>query len=162
MGRLNMDLEVFVADIRKYGPVYDLPIALGILCATGQLARDDLRNYVVFGELSLDGEIRRVNGVLPVAIQAKNTGLGGIILPKENGNEAALVRELDVYPYSHLRDLVESLNGYSDFKPFVNGDNHEDWLSAPNDLDMNEVKGQELAKRALGMKVDEDEERKGS
>jgi magnesium chelatase family protein len=145
----RITINLAPADIRKYGPVYDLPIALGILCATGQLARDDLRNYVVFGELSLDGEIRRVNGVLPVAIQAKNTGLGGIILPKENGNEAALVRELDVYPYSHLRDLVESLNGYSDFKPFVNGNNHEDWLSAPNDLDMNEVKGQELAKRAL-------------
>lgn len=137
------------ADIRKYGPVYDLPIALGILSATGQLNRDDLRDYVVFGELSLDGQLRRVNGVLPVAIQAKRDGLKGVIIPSDNGNEASLVKELDVYPFIDLKALVESLNGYADLTPYVGENMIDDWLNAPMELDMNEVKGQELAKRAL-------------
>jgi magnesium chelatase family protein len=137
------------ADIRKYGPVYDLPIAIGILNATGQISRDDLPQYVVFGELSLDGKLRRVNGVLPVAIHAKKENLKGFILPKENGKEASLVKELDVYPFQDLRELVEALNGYSDFTPYKNGTSIENWLNVTHELDMNEVKGQELAKRAL-------------
>ena len=145
----RITINLAPADIRKYGPVYDLPIALGILSATGQLAKEDLSQYVAFGELSLDGQIRRVNGVLSVAIQAKKDGSSGFILPKENGTEAALVQNLDVYPFSNLRDLVESLNGYAEFKPFKGDLNGSLLLDPPYDMDMNEVKGQELAKRAL-------------
>jgi magnesium chelatase family protein len=137
------------ADIRKYGPVYDLPIAIAILCATGQLVKEDMNDYAIFGELSLDGKIKRVNGVLPVAIQVKKDGLKGLILPQENGNEAALVQDLQIFVFTDLRDLVESLNGYSDFLPFISSNDETTWFNPTLELDMNEVKGQELAKRAL-------------
>ncbi|MDR0418774.1 MAG: magnesium chelatase, partial [Prevotellaceae bacterium] len=85
------------ADIRKEGSAYDLPLAVGILAASGQVKVDDVVNYVIMGELSLDGGLQPIKGALPIAIQAREEGFKGIILPKQNASEAAVVNNLEVY-----------------------------------------------------------------
>ena len=99
------------ADIRKEGTGFDLPIALGILAAEGLVERDRLRDFLVTGELSLDGRVKGVQGVLPSAFMARAQKLGGLIVPAENAGEAALVQGLEVIPVGFLSDLVDFLNG---------------------------------------------------
>ena len=94
------------ADIRKEGSAYDLTLAIGILAATEQIKFDKVGQYLIMGELSLDGSLQPLKGVLPIAIEARKHGLKGIILPKQNGREAAIVDELDVYG-------VESIKAYA-------------------------------------------------
>ena len=99
------------ADIRKEGSAYDLPIAIGILLATSQLNFTSIDQYLVMGELSLDGSIKAIKGVLPMAIKAKEMGLKGVIIPKENQDEAQFISELDVIAVSHLSELISMING---------------------------------------------------
>ena len=97
------------ADVKKEGSAFDLPICLGILAANEQLPADDLGRYLIIGELSLDGALQPVRGALPIAIHAKEEGFRGILLPRQNINEAAVVEGLDVYGFEHLREVIAFL-----------------------------------------------------
>ena len=138
------------ADIRKEGSSYDLPIALGILCASGQIEDDGrLEELAVLGELSLDGNLRPIKGVLPVAMQLKKEGYKGILLPDENAEEAAMVEGLKVYPAETLANAVEFLNGEMDIEPYVVDIESVFARSRHSELDFSDVKGQEHGKRAM-------------
>lgn len=138
------------ADLRKEGPVFDLPIAVGVLAATGQIKLQEAAPYLYLGELSLDGTIRPINGVLAAALVAKENGLDKMIVPKTNAGEAALVKELAVYPMANLTELVNVLTGQKIITPYQV--HPEELLKQPQSsesIDFAEVKGQEFAKRAL-------------
>ncbi len=137
------------ADIKKEGPALDLPIAVGILVADNQLHEFSLRNCTIIGELSLNGSIRPVNGVLSIALMAKNNGIDNIIVPKENAEEAGIVDGINIYPVSNLRQVVRFLKREIDIQPF--SVNKENLLSSIDiySVDFADVKGQQHAKRAL-------------
>ena len=105
------------ADIRKEGSTFDLPIALGILAASEQLNQNKLEQFIILGELSLDGRIQAMKGILPIAIQAKKDGFKGIIVPKENAEEAAIVHEIEVYGVETLNEVIDFLNGTNELTP---------------------------------------------
>jgi magnesium chelatase family protein len=137
------------ADIKKEGTGFDLPIALGILAATGVLPQDGLTEYLILGELSLDGRIKPVRGSLPVALLARNSGFRGMILPKENAGEAAVVDGIEVLPVPTLGELVDFLNGLRPIQP-ESVDIETIFQEAHADeIDFCDVKGQEHVKRAL-------------
>jgi len=135
------------ADIRKEGASFDLPIAMGILAATEQIEIERLMEFLVVGELALDGNIRRINGVLPVASMMKNLGYNKILLPKENANEAALVSGIEIFPAENLREAVSILRAEELFRPYQPSDDGK--FKPEYSVDFSEVKGQEAAKRAL-------------
>ncbi|MEW6274537.1 MAG: YifB family Mg chelatase-like AAA ATPase [Bacillota bacterium] len=147
LGRITVNLAP--ADIRKEGPLYDLPIAAGILAATGQIDADALKRYVLIGELSLNGTLRRVTGVLPNVLAAKEQGFPEIIVPLENAREAALVQGAKIYPVDSLGQLKNFLRGEENIAPCQV--NIDDLMKAApeEELDMADVKGQAAAKRAL-------------
>jgi len=137
------------ADKRKEGSAFDLPIALGILTATGQINGNNFENYAFLGELSLDGGIKPVKGVLPMVISAREDGIENIVLAVENADEAAVVKGINIYPAANIIDVVNHLNGESeierhevDIDSFFN-------KSLDYDVDFADVKGQENVKRAL-------------
>ncbi|MEE9402449.1 MAG: YifB family Mg chelatase-like AAA ATPase [Desulfobacteria bacterium] len=137
------------ADIKKEGTGFDLPIALGILAATGVLPQDGLTEYLILGELSLDGRIKPVRGSLPVALLARNSGFRGMILPKENAGEAAVVDGIEVLPVPTLGELVDFLNGLRPIQP-ESVDIETIFQEAhAGEIDFCDVKGQEHVKRAL-------------
>ncbi len=138
------------ADIRKEGSAYDLPIALGIIEASGQASFPDFDRYVIMGELALDGLLRPIKGVLPIAIEARRQGMKGFILPKENAAEASIVNNLDVIGVQTLAEAVEFLTGNRAIEPLVT-DTRELFFSQQNDYDADfaNVQGQENIKRAL-------------
>ena len=105
------------ADIRKEGSAYDLPLAMGILAASGRLPRNKLDQYIMMGELSLDGNLQRVKGALPMAINAKEDGFKGIILPKQNANEAGVISGVEVYGMDDIRQVVSFLEGQIHARP---------------------------------------------
>lgn len=139
------------ADIKKEGPSYDLPIAVGYLLASGQI-KFNSHGKLLLGELSLDGSLRRVSGVLPIAIMAKNKGFEELIVPKENVDEAAIVRGLKVIGVEKLTDLVPYLEDKSYIEP-ARGIDFEEYsrvaADVGDDLDISHIKGQEIAKRVL-------------
>ncbi|MFH1676816.1 MAG: YifB family Mg chelatase-like AAA ATPase, partial [bacterium] len=135
-------------DVRKAGAMYDLPIALGILAATGQISVDELNGLHVIGELALDGMVRSVPGVLPSAILASKDEREGFVIPFTNRYEASLVSEINVYPVTHLRDIIDHLGGFSSISPFKNGQQKMEYLDDDTGVDFSEVRGQETAKRA--------------
>ncbi len=138
------------ADIRKEGSAFDLPIAVGIIAATGQLQSSLLNQFILLGELSLDGVLRPIRGSLVVSIEAKAQGVKGVILPKENAPEAALVEGIDVFPMESLKEVVDFFSGeFQILRPFrVNlGKIFSDHQHYP--LDFSDVKGQETVKRSL-------------
>ena len=137
------------ADVRKEGSAFDLPISLGILSATGLIEQGLLRSYVILGELSLDGRIKPVKGALPSSICAKAAGLRGIILPKENAEEAAVVDGIDVLAVESLQETVEFLSGKRQIEPTVIDVDSIFTAAGSYDVDFQEVKGQEHVKRAL-------------
>ena len=106
------------ADVKKEGSAFDLPMALGILAATGLVSRNACDGHLVLGELSLDGLIRPVKGALPIAITAKEMGLKGLFVPSENATEAAVVGGINVYPVETLSQLVSALSGINGISPF--------------------------------------------
>jgi magnesium chelatase family protein len=138
------------ADIRKEGSAYDLPLAIGVLAASDQIKSDALEKYVLMGELSLDGGLQPIRGVLPIAIQARKEGFTGLILPKENANEAAVVNDLDVYGAENIKEVIDFFDEKGTLeKNYV--DTREIFYANINnyDLDFSDVKGQENVKRAL-------------
>ncbi len=148
--RQKVVINMAPADLRKAGSAYDLPIAIAMLACSGQILTDHLSEYVMMGEISLDGALQAVKGVLPMAIQARNEKFKGLIVPAENGREGALVNNLEVYGAKHLKEVIALLEGRGKIKPiFV--DTREEFAHAQTqyDLDFNDVKGQENVKRAL-------------
>lgn len=138
------------ADIRKEGASYDLPLAIAILAASGQIRADNLDKYLMMGELSLDGSLQPVKGVLPIAINARKEGFGGFILPRQNAREAAVVDKLKIYGVENLKDVISFLNGEIELQQTL-VDARSDFLSCSShsDIDFSDVKGQENVKRAL-------------
>jgi magnesium chelatase family protein len=138
------------ADIRKEGSSYDLPLALGILAADEKVNKSEIESYVLIGELSLDGTLQPVKGVLPIALKAKEEGFKGAIVPMKNSREAAVVGGLDVYGMENLGDVVDFFNVTRKFSP-VKVDLHEIFACEANkyDVDFSDVRGQENVKRAL-------------
>jgi magnesium chelatase family protein len=149
--RLQTVVNLAPADLRKEGAAYDLPIAIGFLAATRLIQCPDLEQYIIMGELSLDGTIRAIRGALPMAIQARQEKFKGIILPKENAREAAIVNNLEVYGASNLREVVDFLNGKKDAIEKVEVNTREEFFDQQNyyDVDFSDVKGQENIKRSL-------------
>lgn len=138
------------ANLRKEGSYYDLPIAIGILAASGQMSPANLGKYVMIGELSLDGSVMPVKGALPMALQARNDGFEGIILPGQNAREAGVVDKLNVFGVSSIVEVIDFLNGKRELTPekaaHLSGENR---YSGHPDLDFSDVKGQQSVKRAL-------------
>jgi len=138
------------ADLKKEGAAYDLPLAIGILSASGQIASPELDKYLIMGELSLDGGIKPIRGVLPIAIEARKAGFRGFILPAHNAREAAVVSNLDVIGVENFNQAVDFLTGRLVIEPTV-VDTRNEFFSNINDyeVDFLDVKGQENVKRAL-------------
>lgn len=138
------------ADIRKEGSAYDLPIAVCMAAATGVIPPEEAEKYVLMGELSLDGSLRPIKGALPIAIQARKEGFKGLILPKVNAREAAIVDKLDVYGIESLADALDFLEGNLTLQP-VRHDTREVFNDQQDDyaVDFNDVRGQENIKRAM-------------
>ncbi|MDR1273241.1 MAG: YifB family Mg chelatase-like AAA ATPase [Odoribacteraceae bacterium] len=137
------------ADVKKEGSSYDLPLAIGILAANEQLPADMLERYVFMGELSLDGSLQPVKGVLPIAINAKREGFKGILLPGQNANEASVVRDFEVYGFRHLSEVIAFLKKERAFSPVTFTPPALDDLQREHVLDFKDVKGQENVKRAM-------------
>ncbi|MBW3129591.1 YifB family Mg chelatase-like AAA ATPase [Hymenobacter profundi] len=150
MPRTKVVVNMAPADIRKEGSAYDLPIALGILHASQQLTTEQLGEYIIMGELALDGGLRPIRGVLPIAIQARKEGFKGIILPKENAQEAAIVNNLDVIPVETMQEAIDFFEGRQDIQP-VQMDTRHVFQHEANRYaaDFADVQGQENIKRAL-------------
>ena len=146
-GRTTINLAP--ADVKKEGPSFDLPIAIGMLAASEQIETDQLDNFVMVGELALNGGVRSVKGVLPIALRARETGKIGILVPPENAAEAAVVQGLSVIPIQNLREATSFLEGESKISP-TKVDIGVIFNHAQDDeIDFAEVKGQESVKRAL-------------
>ncbi len=138
------------ANTRKEGSYYDLPIAIGILAGSKQIKNPELDKYIIMGELSLDGNLRPIKGALPIAIQARKEKFKGIILPKINAKEAAIVNDVEVYGIENIKEAIGFLNGTLELKPTV-VDTREQFKDTNNiyEVDFADVKGQENIKRAL-------------
>lgn len=134
--------------LKKAGPSYDLPIALGILAGDGKLKLSAFENTMFTGELSLDGSIRRVDGILPMVMHAKAEGFTDFVVPFDNRNEAALVKGIDIIPVKTLKECCEYINGKYPISPYV-GEGMETDQYEENGLDFSDVRGQENVKRAL-------------
>ena len=145
----KITINLAPADIKKEGSAFDLPIAVGILAATGQVAREDFQEYVMLGELSLDGSLRPIRGALSMAISASQNGLKGIILPRENAEEAATACGVKVYPVEHLKQAVEFLENGNAIPPFEIDIEEVFNRALEYTIDFSDVKGQQHAKRAL-------------
>ncbi|MGY6561150.1 MAG: YifB family Mg chelatase-like AAA ATPase [Luteibaculaceae bacterium] len=138
------------ADIRKEGSAFDLPIALGILAASDQMKAEEISDYLIMGELSLDGGLQPMKGALPMAIKARELGFKGFILPEQNAKEAAIVNNLEVYGISNIRQAIDFLDGTLVLEPTEH--NTRETFEKHNsnyDVDFADVKGQENVKRAL-------------
>ncbi len=140
------------ADLRKEGPCFDLPISVGILAASDQVNPDLLGDYLFLGEVSLDGSLRPVAGVLPIAAAAQNMGITALVVPADNAQEAAVVKGLDVYGFENVSDVANFLNNPARHKPVELDETIEissDDATPVYNLDLKDVKGQAHARRAL-------------
>lgn len=151
MPRTKLVVNLAPADIRKTGTAFDLPIAIGTLGATEQIENlEKLSEYVIMGELSLDGEVRSIKGALPIAIQARKEGFKGLILPLANAREAAMVNNLNVYGVSHINEVIKFFANENSLQPTIVNTREEFAYAQSNfDIDFCDVKGQENIKRAL-------------
>ena len=146
----KITINMAPADMRKEGSAYDLSIAVGILAASGQIKSENIGNYIIMGELSLDGTLQPIKGVLPIAIQAKEEGFKGIILPKQNVKEAAILDELDVYGVESILEVIQFFDGELQLqKTSLDIGLEFEERSSSFPFDFAEVKGQESAKRAM-------------
>lgn len=146
---LRLTINLAPADLKKEGSAYDLPIAIGTLTISNQINPEAVGRFAMIGELALDGRIRRVSGVLPIALELKKRHVKTLIVPADNAGEAAVVEGIDVIPASHLREVVGFINGNLDIEPFqADVDAYFD-QSTEYGADFVDVKGQEAAKRAL-------------
>ena len=146
----KITINMAPADLRKEGSAYDLPIALGILAASKQIEAASIGEYIIMGEIALDGAIRPIKGALPIAIQALKDGFKGFILPQENAAEAAIVKGIEVYGITHLKEVMDFFEGKQSLTPLTI-DAHQ--LFTQQDkfaaLDFADVKGQEMIKRCM-------------
>lgn len=148
--RQKIVVNLAPADLRKEGSAYDLPIAAGLLGLDGTINSDLLNDYIIMGELSLDGKVNPIKGALPFTIKAKEEGFKGIILPAENADEASVVSGIDILPVNHVGELIAFLKEEQDIKPVVSLDfEHLALNSIDEDSDFADVRGQENIKRAL-------------
>ena len=151
MPRTKIVVNMAPADIKKSGSAFDLPIAIGVLGASDQLDNVDvLKDYVMMGELSLDGTIQPIKGALPIAIQARKEGYKGLIVPLQNAREAGMVNNLNVYGVKHINDVINFFKDEKTLQP-VDVNTREEFFNNQYefDFDFNDVKGQENIKRAL-------------
>ncbi|MFD1551072.1 magnesium chelatase [Putridiphycobacter roseus] len=146
----EITINMAPADIRKEGSAYDLTIAIGILAASGQISATTIKDYIIMGELSLDGGLRGIKGALPIAIRAKENKYKGVILPKQNAQEAAIVNGIEVIGVENLQDLVMHFNGESIIMPEVLKITDQQLKNQWDySVDFSDVKGQENVKRAM-------------
>ncbi len=144
----KITINMAPADIRKEGSSYDLPIAIAILAASEQISCENLDRFIIMGELSLDGSLNPIRGVLPIAIRAMQDGFKGLILPLANAREAAVVEEIEVYGVNNIMEVISLLNGTSSIKP-VEISKYEEESDDIYAFDFADVRGQENIKRAL-------------
>jgi magnesium chelatase family protein len=152
MPRTRIVVNLAPADIKKSGTAFDLPIAIGILAASEQFEnRETIEQYVIMGELSLDGSIRPIKGALPIAIQARKEGFKGLIVPTANAKEAGMVNNLNVYGVDHIKQVIEFFDsGEKSLQPILINTREEFFNSQYDfEIDFTDVKGQENIKRAL-------------
>ncbi|HRH50089.1 MAG TPA: YifB family Mg chelatase-like AAA ATPase [Panacibacter sp.] len=151
MPRTKLVINLAPADIKKSGSAFDLPIAIGVLGASEQIEEPErLSDYVIMGELSLDGSVQPIKGALPIAIQARKEGFKGLIVPKQNAREAGMVNNLFVYGVTHLNEVVEFFKNENSLQPVVVNTREEFFNSQYEfEVDFNDVKGQENIKRAM-------------
>ncbi len=146
----DLTINLAPAGLRKEGAGYDLPLAIGILAATGKVNADRLSQYMLVGELGLDGQLQPVRGALPISIKARAEKFKGLIVPKQNIREAAVVNNLDVYGMENLMQVVQFLNGTAEFEPTRINTRKEFYDHQANfELDFSDVRGQENVKRAM-------------
>ena len=147
----GITINLAPADLRKEGTSFDLPIAIGILAANEDMPKDLLDKYLLIGELALDGTLQPIRGALPIAIKARKEGYKGMILPRANAREAAVVNNLEIYGMETLGNVVRFLSGQSDAQP-LEYDTRKvfyEQQASGNDLDFADVKGQDSVKRAM-------------
>ena len=148
--RQQIVINMAPADIRKEGSAYDLPMAIGIMAASKSIQPKELEKFVIMGELSLDGGLQPIKGVLPIAIKAREEGFKGFILPKQNAREAAVVNNLLVYGVENITEVIDFFNEKSSPEPTI-VNTREEFFNNVNlsEIDFADVKGQENVKRAL-------------
>lgn len=146
----KITINMAPADLRKEGSAYDLTLAIGILAASEQISAENIEGFIILGELSLDGSLKPVRGALPIAIEARNKGFRGFVLPSVNAREAAMVEGLEVYGMDHLRDVAAFFNGTYQPEP-AKVDARAEFFAklGEYEFDFADVKGQENIKRAL-------------
>lgn len=148
--RHSLTINMAPADIKKEGASYDLPLAIGILAAEEEVKTEGLEKYLIMGELSLDGSLQPIQGVLPIALAARKAGFKGIILPEHNAREAAVVEQIEVYGLSNLQDVIRFLNGTQLYEPTrVNTAAEFSMHAFSADCDFSDVRGQENVRRAM-------------
>ena len=146
----NIIINMAPADIRKEGSAYDLPLAIGMLAAGEVIQPDKLNRYLMMGELSLDGSLQPIKGALPIAIKARELGFEGIIVPRQNALEAAVVNQIQVYGVENIKEVIAFFNGKQELTPTIVNTREEFYVQQSSfDLDFADVKGQENVKRAL-------------
>jgi magnesium chelatase family protein len=146
----KVTINLAPADVKKEGSAFDLPMAIGIIAATGQVARETFDDYLILGELSLDGSLRPIRGALCMALHAReHDDLKGMIVPKENAKEAAMARGLNIYPVESLRETIDFLENGDGIRPFEIDIKEVFERALTYSIDFSDVKGQEHAKRAL-------------
>ena len=147
---MDITINLSPADIKKEGSGYDLPLAMGILAANGKVEADRLSEYMMVGELGLDGKLQPIRGALPIAIKARAEKFKGLIVPKQNIREAAVVNQVEVYGMETLMEVIQFLNGSNDVSPMILDTRHEFYEQQSHfELDFADVRGQESVKRAL-------------
>lgn len=148
--KADITVNMAPADLKKEGSGFDLPLAIALLAAHGNIESDKLANYMLVGELGLDGKLQPIKGALPIAIKARTEKFKGLIVPKDNVKEAAVVNNLDVYGMENMLDVVKFLTGMEDYSPTVIDTRKEFYEQQYNfDFDFSDVRGQENVKRAL-------------
>jgi len=151
MPRTKLIISLAPADIKKSGSAFDLAIAMGTLAASDQIQNSKkLTDYIIMGELNLDGSVHSIKGALPIAIQARKEGFKGLIVPKQNAREAAMVNQLNVYGVSHIREVINFFRDETSLQPVI-VDTRDEFYNGQYEFefDFNDVKGQENIKRAL-------------
>lgn len=150
MPTANIVINMAPADIRKEGSAYDLPIAIGLLGANEIISSERFSRYLLMGELSLDGSIQPLKGALPIAIKAREAGFEGLIVPRQNAREAAVVNKLKVYGVENIKEVIEFFNGERELHQTVVNTREEFYARQSSfEFDFADVKGQEHVKRAL-------------
>ncbi len=146
----KITINMAPADLRKEGSAYDLTLALGILSASSQIRGDNVSEYLIMGELSLDGNLQPIKGALPIAIKAREEGFKGFILPKQNAKEAAIVDHLEVYGVENIKEVIDYFDGKGQLERTIVDTREEFYAALDNpEFDFADVKGQESIKRCM-------------